>query len=165
MNADVNPAVYLHKLKLQELKDLIGNQKLLENNAPITTRATFKISQLEDLINQIKKDPSYDANNEDYHHMICITFVRDDVNNPVLGYDRCINAMDIETAGTDKNGKRFTQLVPIITGCDAHLDPVTGRHTTFEFFYFNEEIPYVRSGGEGSGLIPPPPPSINDQGQ
>jgi len=162
MDSTITPRRTLNKISEQNFKQLVENQKLVEDRSPLTTRATFKLSLLEDLIEEIKSQAGYNGNDEDYHHHICVTFVRDNIDMSILGYGSCKNLDDLKSNSTEANGAKFTQLIPIITGCDAILDPKTGKCTEFSYMRIKNEIPYVRSGGETSGLIPPPPPSGDD---
>jgi len=168
------PPVTLNELTPKELCQLVQNEESLsgrtpaatQKNLPVAVRATFKVSLLRELLRQIETEQRKqiekhpEQKNEDYHHMVCITFIRDDLNtnNSILKYDHCMNAAALHGDGTQVNGSTFTRVVPIITGCHAHYNNLTGECKDFKYMR-NEKgkIPYVRSGGETSGLIPPKP--------
>ncbi|TMI92816.1 MAG: hypothetical protein E6H08_11495 [Bacteroidetes bacterium] len=150
----------IHDLSKEQMQELEQNQKDCADLPPITYRATFKLNNLMELITIIQNDSKFSVN-DDFTHNICITLVREDIkdininNNDHLGYYRSMNKGDIKMH--KKNAKEYTQLIPIITGCQAVLDPNTKKCQSFEFMKIKGNIPYVRSGGEGTGLIPPPP--------
>jgi hypothetical protein len=144
----------LQNLSTRELKTLMKNQEKCNNLSPVTTRATFKLSKLLELISLIVENCDLRPGDDETQH-VCITFVRESGQNP-LGLSGKPQKVTVK-------GKRFTQVIPIITGCVADWgkgkfrylrvdveNPKTGKKL--------KRIPYVRPGGEGSGLIPPPPP-------
>ncbi len=151
-----------YSMSKQELKKLVKGQRLLKTIGPVTTRATFQLVVLEALIKDIKRSIGSRRDRHSLIHDVCITFVRDDVDNSALGYGGSLDIDVLRQNSTRRNGVRYTQLIPIITGCRATIDPVTGRYKKFKFLRIGNKIPYARSGGEASGLIPPPPP--NDDG-
>jgi len=144
-----------------DLTKLIGNQALCADEPPVTTHATFKLALLEELVDKIKKQyPEYIKGEDDVHH-VCITFVRENiekVENMVLYDEKHIDTLKEHPS----KEKSYSQVIPILSGCVCKLDPAR-RPQSFE--YLNEGDPkngavYVlRPGGEGTGLIPPPPPS------
>jgi hypothetical protein len=145
----------------KELKALIGNQEKLKNLNSGTTRATFKLSYLKELIGEIEKQPGF-VKDDDFTHNICITFVRED-----------LQALKLYTLDTNKqldkgghydtaSGKKYSQVIPVITGCEFKYDQ---GFNPISFQYLRNsagEIPNLRPGGEGSGLIPPPPAGSDD---
>ena len=152
-----------HLLSIDQMKELEQNQEECKDLPPITYRATFKLSKIEELLKAITKSGKF-AQEDEHTHNVCITFVREDWTrkNDDLGYKNGANPASIQEHITKKNNKEYTQVIPIITGCQSILDPKTRNCKSFEYMKFDEKIPYVRSGGEGTGLIPPPPPPGND---
>lgn len=156
----------------KNLERLVKNQELFQNDPPVTTRATFKLFELEELIGNIRKAVGKVNESDEYtHHYVCITFVRQNVQDEedVVLYD----SRHISSLKKNANKKGFTQLIPIITGCIGTLD---GSYEVESFKYLRKgdriikgeiikdktindnTIEFVRPGGEGTGLIPPPPP-------
>lgn len=158
----------MHTIKPNDLETLIGNQALCCNDAPVTTNATFKLSELKKLIKEIENHKNYDPTaNELVTHYICITFVRESIgegSSPYL-YNFSRHIEQLKEFGIKKGEKYYSQLIPIITGCICKLggDYNGYKPVSFEYLSNNsgtdtEVISFVRSGGEGTGLIPPPPP-------
>ncbi len=163
MTPNLTTPVKVHEMTEAQLNNLMKNQVQSVNESPVTTRATFKLEELEQLIRDVKTVYPLKPFAENDHHRLCITFVRDDLNDPVLGFEGCRNFNSIKAQVSSETGRPLTQLVPIVTGCSATVDQITGDYTSFEYFRNpNGNIPYVRPGGEASGLIPPPPPNSNN---
>ena len=100
-----------HSLLPQELKELVSNQKDLNNVSPVTTRATFKLSVLLDLLEEIQKCTGFKKDSDTMHN-VCITFVRQNVKTNSLKFLK-----PPSVKGKNKKGENVTQLIPIITGC------------------------------------------------
>lgn len=143
-----------HSIEQKDLDIVINNQKECEDLAPVTSRATFRLSLLKEFIDKIEKCPGFQADNA-YLHNIAITFVREDLNRKKLGYKEEYNPL--ENHSQIKGANTYSQLMPIITGCIAKLDDgfITVEYADLEDK--SKKIPFLRSGGEGTGLIPPPP--------
>ena len=146
----------------KQLEILIGNQLSCHNEPPVTTHATFKLKKLQELLDEIRKHPEYDKDaSEDDTHYVCISFVRDHIDKieTMRLYDsRHID--DLKKYENKKGGKCYSQLIPVISGCVCKLD--SSRKTqTFKYLTrsdVKDTINIQRPGGEGTGLIPPPPP-------
>ena len=146
----------LHSILPEDLAMLLNNQEICKKDAPVTTRATFKLTQLKLLIEAIEKEYKVDGSNEDREHNICVTFVREDLDKIIL-YGNAVDAKTkLEKYKTEHDNRKFSQLIPIITGC-THILNSDKDSGDFKYMTFNGAIPCVRSGGEGTGLIPPPP--------
>ncbi|MBN8672542.1 MAG: hypothetical protein J0L56_00330 [Chitinophagales bacterium] len=151
----------------KELEKLVRNQQQFQHDPPVTTRATFKLRDLEELIAEIRKAIGDYIPDEDHNHQVCITFVRDEIREEVqesaLKYkSKWLGHRNLKINTVTNGSENFTQLIPVITGCKAKLD-VHYNYDSFEYLR-NEDrvISFVRPGGEATGLIPPPPPSEND---
>src|SRR5687768_16506975 len=78
--------IKLGTIKPEALKILRNNQEECEIDVPKkTNRATFKLFELEALLEAIKASTNYKEDG-DRKHSVCITFVREKVENSVLGY-------------------------------------------------------------------------------
>jgi hypothetical protein len=155
-------------IKPKDLKTIISYQKLCKNDAPVTTRATFKLSELKALITEIENHDSYKKMiqkdpNEFSNHSVSIVFTREKivtdhqlVPSP-MGYTG-INPRSILLKNSIKKGTvNYTQLIPIIVGCLSELND-NYQNNNFKYLRNKEgAILFVHPGGEGSGLIPPPP--------
>jgi hypothetical protein len=141
-------------LSPEELRQLEDNQKEFCSLAPVTFMATFKLSSILELIEEIKKSEDFTPDG-DFTHNICITFVRQESDaNELHFYWK--NNSHIELSQS-LPGKTCTQVIPVIAGCVSVLDEAF-KTKSFKYIKANGKIPAVRPGGEGSGLIPPPPP-------
>ena len=158
MNKTINP---------KALQMLLNNQKECETDAPVTTRATFKLFELEALLKAIRESHGYQEDH-DTKHSVCITLVREVIGDSPLGYDTVHMPCHQELFKNvlPKSNKKYTQLIPIITGCECILHG--SNKTTESFKYLRDKegkagvISFVRPGGEGTGLIPPPPTGNDD---
>lgn len=154
----------MNTIKPKDLKTIIGHQESCAKKAPVTMRATFKLSYLEGLIKALKACPDFEKDN-DYKHNICITFVREKTDDKGVfkTHHTCISqngVIQVKTSQKSKYG--YTQVIPIISGCISELD---SNHQNNKFTYLRNKdgvIPFLRPGGEGSGLIPPPPTGGDD---
>jgi hypothetical protein len=146
----------VHSLTIEEMKKLEQNQQEFSYMPPVTYMATFKISSIESLISEIKKSPEF-IQEHDFTHNICISFVRMEIQENQLGFYWKNKG---HTDNSQSNGRKTcTQIIPIITGCIAELDKNDFTTSNFKYLTVNGKIPFARPGGEGSGLIPPPPPT------
>lgn len=153
----------LHSISPEALSMLLNNQEICKSAAPVTTRATFKLSQLKLLIEAIEKSELYQADKDDPDgiHNVCITFVREDLNDVAL-FGGAINGQTkLAKYKTVHEKREFSQLIPIITGCSNKLNNYKDSGE-FKYLRINGGIPCVRPGGEGTGLIPPPPTGSDD---
>jgi hypothetical protein len=144
-----------HTLTPKQMKKLEQNQQEFKDMPPVTYMATFRLSNIMDLIDEVKKSPDFIADN-DHLHNICISFVRMESHEHDLGFSWKNNS-HVENSQS-LNGKTCSQIIPIITGCVAELNKDDYKTKSFKYIKVNGAIPFVRPGGEGSGLIPPPPP-------
>ena len=147
-------------LSPEELKQLEDNQKEFSSLAPVTFMATFKLSSIQELIDEIQKSKDF-KQDDDFTHNICIVFVRQELGTNKLHYSWKNNS-HIELSQS-LPGKKCTQVVPVIAGCVSVLDETSYKTKSFKYIKANGKIPAVRPGGEGSGLIPPPPPGGKGQ--
>jgi len=161
----MNEIIKLRTIKPKVLKILTDNQEECKAEAPVTTRATFKLFELEALLQAIKNTKDYKEDG-DRKHSVCITFVREMIGDSPLGYntdDNPAHKKMLENVTTDK---KYTQLIPIITGCECILDNNTIATQSFKYLRDKSGedgvILFVRPGGEGTGLIPPPPTGNDD---
>jgi hypothetical protein len=89
-------------------------------------------------------------------HNVCITFVREDLQNLRLYGGRLLE----DSSPSDK----VSNVIPIISGCVAAYEPGSFKPRFFRYLRdTNNQIPVLRPGGEGTGLIPPPPPAGADE--
>jgi len=144
----------LHHLSPGEFKTLVQNHNKCINLPSKTVRATFKLSRLLELIAEIVRHPQFKVDDDNTHN-ICITFVRQNSKHNALGFDS-----GPKPNQKGKSGGLFTQVVPIITGCVADWNISKFRYLRIdaenpETNVIEKRIPYVRPGGESSGLIPP----------
>ena len=144
----------VHSLTDKQMKELESNQHVCADLPPVTYRATFKLSKLLEFLKEIQNCKDFKPD-DDFRHNICITFVRQELGNNELLYFPKDNSF--EKHSQLQNGKKYTQVIPVITGCNAKLNETLTRCEEFHYLRINEKIPFVRSGGEGTGLIPPPP--------
>lgn len=142
-------------LNSEQLRELISHQKQCKETPPITERATFKLDELKALIAEIENSEAYqkepDSNTK---HSICVAFVREEWGSKNLLYNS-------HKPMSDASG-RFSQIIPIILGCECKLEEKNYTPVSFHVFKNTYGIPFVRPGGEGTGLIPPPPPNDKD---
>ena len=146
------------KITQKQLDQLEMNQKLFQHTPPVTTRATFKLSELEKLIGEIRAVVGEVIQDENHTHHVCITFVREKIGDNTLGYhiSRPGHKLLLENVAITESGKEYTQLIPIITGCIAELDK-DYNYKPFKYLQNKDKtIEFVRPGGEGMGVIPPP---------
>lgn len=154
-------------IKPKVLQMLMDNQKDCEIDAPVTTRATFKLFELEALLKAIRESPDY-KEDHDTKHSVCITFVREIIGDSPLGYDplHMPGHQGLLKNLLTKSNKEYTQLIPIITGCECILSDYDRSTVSFKYLRHEkgeeEIISFVRPGGEGTGLIPPPPTGNDD---
>lgn len=149
-----------HELSKDEFDKLMNNFDILEKpDVPVTYRATFRLSKILQFLSEIVQCENFTPDNDKTHN-IAITFVREDLSDKVLGYFEKNDSFD--RYGKKHNDKKFSQVIPVITGCIARLDDnyilnsyddIVSRKAKKE----EKNIPFLRSGGEGTGLIPPPP--------
>jgi hypothetical protein len=163
-------------IKLEDLNTIKGFQEKCKDDAPVTTRATFRLSELEELIKKIReriselrpglitKGGKIDLAKESKCHTVCITFVREKIIADCkleTWYSRINDTQLLLENSTEKNrGEYYTQIIPIISGCIADLDEKY-HNKKFKYLFDDESensIPFIHPGGEGTGLIPPPPP-------
>jgi ribosomal protein S18 len=158
-------------IKPADLETIIDYQKLCKDEAPVTTKATFRLSELELLIKEIKKrvfklrpdliskDGKINKEIEYKCHTVCITFVREKIksdHNLITSYSQTNQRQLLIENSVQKNGKYYTQVIPIISGCISELDSEF-HNDKFKYLENESGIPFVHPGGEGTGLIPPPP--------
>ncbi len=163
----------MNTIKPKDLKKIIGYQNFCKDNAPITTRATFKLSELKALVSVIENDASYRKMikkdpNEFYNHSVCIVFVREKIVKDYTltpwpsGYTGISSNGILLKNSVKKTKQNYTQVIPIIVGCLSELDD---NYQNNKFKYLRDKkraIPFIRPGGEGGGLIPPPPTGKDD---
>jgi hypothetical protein len=154
-----------HMIKPENLEKIISYQTACEGKAPVTTKAVFRLDALQALIDFVKETAEYkefekikNSGSMMYHYHICISFIREKIDE-MTDVTRYTYVKDypgqIKKIGK-KNCDGYTQLIPIVTGCVCKLDKeylVEG----FEDLKKDGLIPFVAPGGEGGGLIPPPP--------
>jgi hypothetical protein len=145
-----------HKLTPKQMEKLVQNQEDFKDMPPVTYMATFKLSNILSLIADITTSPDFKGDNDSLHN-ICISFVRMEINDNELGFMWKNNSHNENSQSV--KGKTCTQVIPIITGCVTELYSDNGKTKSFKYISLNGSIPYVRPGGEGTGLIPPPPDS------
>ncbi|MBL7762324.1 MAG: hypothetical protein JNL23_02745 [Chitinophagaceae bacterium] len=147
-----------HKISKKELDTLVENFEQFEQvDPPATYRATFKLSKLLAFLTEISKYEGFTAD-DDRTHNVAITFVREDLSNKVLRYSEKPKS-NLSLFKKKYKDKEYSQVIPIITGCVATLDKDFVLEK-YQHIYSDEaktQIPFLRSGGEGTGLIPPPP--------
>lgn len=154
----------MNTIKPKDLKTIIGYQESCSKKSPVTMRATFKLSSLEELIKAIKDCPGFEEDNLKKHN-ICITFVREktDAQGAFKSHFTHISQNGIiQIKASEKSKYGYTQVIPIISGCISELD---ANFQNNKFTYLRNKdgvIPFLRPGGEGSGLIPPPPTGGDD---
>lgn len=154
----------MNTIKPKDLKTIIGNQESCAKKAPVTMRATFKLSYLEELIKALKACPDFEKDNNNKHN-ICITFVREKIDDKGFFKTHHTGIPQngvIQIKSSEKSKYAYTQLIPIISGCISELDK-NFQNNKFKYLRNKDGvIPFLRPGGEGSGLIPPPPAGSDD---
>jgi hypothetical protein len=150
-------------IQLEDLNTLAGYQESCKNYGPTTTIAAFKIEDMEELIAFIKEKRGKESGDLIYN--ICVTFIREKTDENGKFDNKRIkiyggNPSMTKVAKESKIG--FTQVIPVITGCVLELEynGTDNEYQTRKFKYLEngkDVIPFVAPGGEGSGLIPPPP--------
>ncbi len=163
----------MKSIKESDLQTIVNYQATCKYQPPVTTHATFKLSDLESLVKYVKaeinkKRPDFFDENgifkpdvEYNHHTVCITFVREMINQRggLLTHYTGIKDTQLDPIYSVQAGEDtyYTQVIPIISGCIAELDQ-NYKNQSFEYLSDGKgNIKIVHPGGEGTGLIPPPP--------
>jgi hypothetical protein len=151
----------MQTIQPEQLQTVIGYQELCSNEAPVTTRATFKLSYLEELIKEIKACPDF-KEDDYYNHNVCVIFIREKINKEGIYITGIKDYNGVFSKLAKVSCIDYTQVIPIISGCVSELDQ---EYQPLNFSYLRNKqggIPFVKPGGEGSGLIPPPPRGKDD---
>jgi hypothetical protein len=145
----------MQNLEPMVLKGLTDNHLHMVNEPPVTLRATFKLTYLRELLDEIENCPGFMKDAEEMHN-VCITFVREDLQNLQLYGARLLE----DCNASDK----VSNVIPVISGCVAEFEPGSFKLKFFRYLRnAGNRIPVLRPGGEGTGLIPPPPPPGADE--
>ncbi|MFM9910230.1 MAG: hypothetical protein ACKVOW_12815 [Chitinophagaceae bacterium] len=163
----------MKSIKESDLQTIVNYQATCKYQPPVTTHATFKLSDLESLVEHVKTEikkrqpDKFDKNGkinqsfESRYHTVCITFVREmiDQSGNLLTHHSGIKGTQLYPINSVKAEENtyYTQVIPIISGCIAELDQKY-KNQSFEYLSDGKgNIKIVHPGGEGTGLIPPPP--------
>ena len=154
----------MHSITSEQFETLKKNQDLCKAYPPVTEYAVFQIDKLKELIKFVEESPQFKA--EDAHnfsYQVAVYLVREELINkeskvlfPDVSYE---TKEQLSVHSQNIGDNHYTQVIPIIVGCVA-TTPKDGDKIIRNCKPITDmvgNIKVVTSGGEGTGIIPPPP--------